>query len=89
MNTWGDFEKWSQGELAVTPGETDQNYLFKAVLTGNASLVVKALLTGADPNAPCSTQARADLCKIQEFGMIVKETWILFSLRVELWTLSK
>ena len=59
MTTWGDFETWSQGELAVSPGETDQNYLFKAVLTGNASLVVKALLAGADPNAPCSTQAQA------------------------------
>ena len=34
------------------PHETLLNYLFKAVLTGNASLVVKALLAGADPNMP-------------------------------------
>ena len=65
MTTWGDFERWSKEKpweaAPVPPRETLHNYLFKAVLTGNASLVVKALLAGADPNAPCSTQARAHL----------------------------
>ena len=55
----------------MPPGETLHNYLFKAVLTGNASLVVKALLAGADPNAPCSTQARAHL--VQYIGSTIYE----------------
>ena len=50
MTTWGDFERWSKEKpwaphwAEPVPGETLHNYLSKAVLTGNASLVVKALL---------------------------------------------